>query len=276
MIHTLTRRLCPRMGGPLALAAVFLSSAGLQVLHAQAPAERCVPARVAALDAADGSLRIAITGDTALLRAHSETGVFVVKADTGSTRLWADHVLSLPPPAPGDAGGALGVELRFGPLPSTFTATRDVQGRVVWLLSNTAWSGKLTFDLSAYAAVTEALEKPDSLSTGRLCGGSLPWRGEVEGEGGGTSPLLKPGTLRPHYPPELREKHVEGSVLIGVLVDTLGRPDTRSVELLSVSHLAFIAAVLQALEDAEFTPGRIEERPVRQWVIIPIDFRIGR
>lgn len=75
----------------------------------------------------------------------------------------------------------------------------------------------------------------------------------------------------PAYPEIARLAHIEGTVLVRVLVDTEGFVrDTRVLQ----SVLGLDEAAVEAASTAVFRPARQQDRPVAVWVVIPIEFRV--
>jgi protein TonB len=85
--------------------------------------------------------------------------------------------------------------------------------------------------------------------------------------------IALPG-LEPRYPPMLQSAGVEGDVRTQFVVDTLGRVEKGSVNVLSTSHDLFSAAVRDALNRARFKPAEVGGRHVRQLVEQTFTFRI--
>jgi protein TonB len=83
-------------------------------------------------------------------------------------------------------------------------------------------------------------------------------------------------TPQPVYPARLREAGVEGSVVVQVVVDTMGRAEPASVRVLQHSESGFDAAALEAIRGARFRPARVWGRAVRVLVQVPVAFRIRR
>lgn len=80
----------------------------------------------------------------------------------------------------------------------------------------------------------------------------------------------------PSYPDLLRAQNVEGGVVVQFVVDTAGRADTTSFQVLQSSHFAFENSVRTALPGMRFTPAEVGGSRVRQLVQIPFLFRIER
>ena len=77
------------------------------------------------------------------------------------------------------------------------------------------------------------------------------------------------------YPPDLREKGIQGRVWVTVTVDTAGVPVAGSVAIAESPDSGFNAIALEAVQGARFRPGAIGDRVVRTELQVPIDFRIG-
>ena len=82
------------------------------------------------------------------------------------------------------------------------------------------------------------------------------------------------GTLRPRYPEMLRAQGVGGRAVVRFVVDTLGRVEPGSVELVSATHPAFGEAALRAVPSFRFRPAEAGGRRVRQLVQLPFEFVI--
>lgn len=83
------------------------------------------------------------------------------------------------------------------------------------------------------------------------------------------------GSAAPIYPAELRERHVEGSVSGRYVIDSLGRAEPESFEVLSATHPEFVQAVRDALPGMRFSPAIIAGRRVRQMVEQRFAFRMA-
>jgi TonB family protein len=83
------------------------------------------------------------------------------------------------------------------------------------------------------------------------------------------------GNAAPMFPPALRSAHVEGSVLAQFVVDTLGRPEMSTFQVLKSTHDLFTAAVKDAVARYKFQPAELGGRKVRQLVQMPFDFTIA-
>jgi TonB family protein len=82
------------------------------------------------------------------------------------------------------------------------------------------------------------------------------------------------GSAAPAYPPDLLAMGTEGSVLTQYVVDTTGRVDTTTIEVMSSDDQRFTASVRAALAGMRFRPARHAGQPVRQLVEQQFRFRI--
>lgn len=83
-----------------------------------------------------------------------------------------------------------------------------------------------------------------------------------------------PGTGAPRYPSMLQSAGVEGDVRARFVVDTLGRVEMGSVEILESTHEQFAAAVRDALARARFKAAVAGGHKVRQLAERAFSFRI--
>jgi protein TonB len=90
-------------------------------------------------------------------------------------------------------------------------------------------------------------------------------------------PTLLPNSCQaPQYPLQLRQARVEGRVLLRFVVDTEGRVDPSSVDVVSVTHSRFEGPARQAVVTCRYRPARFNDRAVRVTVMMPVDFRLQR
>lgn len=83
------------------------------------------------------------------------------------------------------------------------------------------------------------------------------------------------GSAAPVYPGDLIRARIEGSVLIRFVVDTNGRADPASVEVMRESHSGFTQAVRNAIPLMFFSPAMVRGHRVRQAVEQNFEFRIA-
>ena len=81
---------------------------------------------------------------------------------------------------------------------------------------------------------------------------------------------------RPNYPSALRNAVVEGDVLTRFVVDTTGRVERNSIEIIRASHSLFADAVREWLPRTRYEPATIAGRPVRQLVEQSVGFTLKR
>jgi TonB family protein len=86
-------------------------------------------------------------------------------------------------------------------------------------------------------------------------------------------PVMRdPSSAAPEYPPSLEKARIEGSVAVEFVVDTLGLADSASLNIISVSHIAFADAVREALPRMRFSPAELGGRHVPQRVVQQFKF----
>ncbi len=85
-----------------------------------------------------------------------------------------------------------------------------------------------------------------------------------------------PGNASPTYPARLSSAGVEGEVLARFVVDTTGRVETKSIEILQASHALFGEAVKHWLRENRYSAALVSGRPVRQLVQQRIGFTLTR
>ncbi|HEU4641613.1 MAG TPA: energy transducer TonB [Gemmatimonadaceae bacterium] len=74
------------------------------------------------------------------------------------------------------------------------------------------------------------------------------------------------GNPRPVYPSSLLRRHVTGEVLAQFVVDTTGKADVSSFELVRPEEQAFVQAVKAVLPRLRFYPAEVSGHKVRQLV----------
>jgi len=87
-----------------------------------------------------------------------------------------------------------------------------------------------------------------------------------------TPVFLAPGMTAPRYPDGLRAAGVSGSVMVEFVVDTAGRVEPRSIQLIQTDHVLFASAVRDVLPRYRFIPAEAGGRKVRQLVRLPFRF----
>jgi TonB family protein len=85
-----------------------------------------------------------------------------------------------------------------------------------------------------------------------------------------------PESGAPFYPADLLLANVEGNVRARYVVDTAGRVDSTTIEILSATHPAFALAVLEAAPRMRFRPAVAAGRKVAQLVEQNFEFRVSQ
>ena len=108
-------------------------------------------------------------------------------------------------------------------------------------------------------------------------------RGILEGEQPsitewrGTELLMRiVATAKPRYPDCLRQAGIEGTVVVRFTVDTAGRVDAKTAQIISATHDLFSRAVLDALGAFRFKPAEVGGRRVAALAEMPFEFRIAK
>lgn len=83
------------------------------------------------------------------------------------------------------------------------------------------------------------------------------------------------GSAAPIYPAELINSKTEGGVYLRFVIDTTGRADPASVEVIRSSHPKFLEAVQFALPRMAFTSATVGGRKVRQAVEQNFEFKLA-
>jgi TonB family protein len=85
-----------------------------------------------------------------------------------------------------------------------------------------------------------------------------------------------PSSAAPVYPPELSAQGKEGKVDAAFVVDTAGRVDTTTIQVLQSDHPRFTESVRTALGEALFRPAKRAGQPVRQLVQQRFNFKLAQ
>ncbi len=80
----------------------------------------------------------------------------------------------------------------------------------------------------------------------------------------------------PRYPEMLRQAGVEGSVILSFVIDTAGRVEASSVEIIQSTNRAFEGPARDVIVRSRYRPGRVRGTPVRVLVQQSISFTIQR
>ncbi len=85
-----------------------------------------------------------------------------------------------------------------------------------------------------------------------------------------------PNNQPPTYPNQLRAANIEGQVIAKFVVDTNGRADMRTFEILKSDHDLFTNAVRSSLPNFRFFPAELGGRKVKQLVQMPFVFSLTK
>lgn len=88
------------------------------------------------------------------------------------------------------------------------------------------------------------------------------------------SAVRSEASAAPIYPPELIAKGIEGAVVANFVIDTTGRADSTTIEIVQATHPLFVESVRTAIPGMRFSPAMVQGRRVRQVVEQRFQFRI--
>jgi protein TonB len=88
------------------------------------------------------------------------------------------------------------------------------------------------------------------------------------------SAVRSEASAAPIYPPELIAKGIEGAVLTNFVIDTTGRADSTTIEIVQATHPLFVESVRTAIPGMRFSPAMVQGHRVRQVVEQRFQFRI--
>jgi TonB family protein len=83
---------------------------------------------------------------------------------------------------------------------------------------------------------------------------------------------LAPGNPQPQYPASLLSSRTAGNVIVSIVVDTTGRADMTTFNVLESSHQLFSDAVREVLQSYRFIPAELGSRKVKSHVNLPFRF----
>ena len=149
--------------------------------------------------------------------------------------------------------------------------------RIQWVAPGTGLTGYARGTGAARASTRLGSDAPPPEATrpAPVPEGDLPDETRIfTSEDVDTAATRDPASDGPHYPDELRDKGVQGEVLVEFTVDTTGRADTTTFTIVQTSHPLFSTAVREALPLMRFTPAVAHGRHVRQLVRLPMMFRL--
>ncbi len=82
-------------------------------------------------------------------------------------------------------------------------------------------------------------------------------------------------SVAPRYPLSAQRSHIEGKVVVRILVTAQGKPAELSVHSATPAGV-FDEAALDAARRMRFSPGKYDGRAVDTWVLLPFDFELSR
>jgi protein TonB len=110
---------------------------------------------------------------------------------------------------------------------------------------------------------------PRSIVDGETASDDTDWRG--------SELLMRIVTsATPRYPEPLRQAGLDGRVLVRFVVDTVGRIDMNSVQVLESTHDLFTRSVRDVLGGFRFRPAEVRGNRVRAMAEMPFEFRIRK
>ncbi|HEY6219486.1 MAG TPA: TonB family protein [Gemmatimonadaceae bacterium] len=85
-----------------------------------------------------------------------------------------------------------------------------------------------------------------------------------------------PSNQPPSYPNQLRAANIEGQVVAKFVVDTTGRADMKTFEIVKSDHELFTSAVRNVLPNYRFFPAELGGKKVKQLVQMPFVFTLNK
>ncbi len=294
----------------LAAFSVIASAVAGTPLHAQTPvadsaAAKRTPPREQSVTAGAARISVYRQGVKAVrVVVRSDSGTFSVSADSAILATWADSAASLPDPPDTVAGvkvsfkmwqiradGDSGAHMRFVRLPTSHGPD------LVLAMFNGAWNG-FAYLGSGAPNVLAVLRGGPNVATDTMHG-TMIWARHGHGaqclsgdpahrirvDMRDTSCMLPPDdqqasqrrhSARPTYPEVLRRARVEGEATMQFVIDTTGRVDPRTIELLASTDYRFALACRETLPRMEFNPAEVEGRKVPEIVQLPFTFALRR
>jgi TonB family protein len=158
--------------------------------------------------------------------------------------------------------------------PTAFSEVRSLLERRIEAMNSSSPKRRLL--RTALATGVGALSLAAACMTPHPAPARAPQRAEVYSEDSVTE---RPDLLnhpRLTYPDSLRAAGIGGRVLVGAIIDTSGHAESASVRVLESSHPGFEGPAREAVVASTYSPGRLDGRPVRVRVRIPINFQVTR
>jgi hypothetical protein len=231
---------------------------------------------------------------------HTDSGAFALSADSAVLANWADSAATLPDPPDTGAGkkvsfkmwqvraeGDSGAHMRLVRVPANHGP------ELVLAMFNGAWNG-FAYLGAQEPKVLAALRGDSSVVTDAKGIAAIVWPKELHGaqcRPGDSSYTVSSdmkdttctrlpieqaaqGRHSPHpmYPVALYRARIEGAANFAFVIDTTGRADPRTIELLASTDYRFALACRDALPLMKFYPARVDGHKVREIVQLPFNF----
>jgi TonB family protein len=236
---------------------------------------------------------------------RTDSGTFALSADSATLAKWADSAATLPdPPDTGKgkkvsfkmwqirAEGDSGAHMRFVRLPANHGP------ELVLAMFNGAWNGFAYLGAQA-PNVLAALRGDATVVPDTALVAGVFWPQQLHGaqcrsgdptyqvSSGMTDTTCTRSVLEkqaaqhrhsaePTYPVALQRARIEGEATMQFVIDTTGRVDARTIELLASTDFRFAEACREALPQMQFDPATIDGRKVRELVQLPFTFAMHR
>lgn len=78
------------------------------------------------------------------------------------------------------------------------------------------------------------------------------------------------------YPADLRRSATRGIVQLRFRITETGEVDASSIVITSITDVRFAGPTVQAIQVLRFSPARVDGRPVKVWVELPIQWEVDR
>ena len=129
----------------------------------------------------------------------------------------------------------------------------------------------------AIGYVPAGVQLPASVKTLRLGTGAAAGNGDVQIYSSAAVEEPPRATSVPalRYPAMLRQRGIEGHVVLQFVVDDRGRVDSESISVVESTNGGFESAAIEVVRRARFQPGRNDGRPVPVQVQQTIQFTLS-
>jgi protein TonB len=76
------------------------------------------------------------------------------------------------------------------------------------------------------------------------------------------------------FPEILRAAGMQGFVIVGFVVDTAGRAEPQSINIVASTNAGFEASAKAVVRKSRYRPGRMRGRPVRSLATMRVEFNL--